>query len=89
MNRRDIIEEQIKDLEKVEEKYYNAFEGNIYNVAVYLYGRYGELPAELLEEEKLEKIEEEIKKLETLFNDNINYIVDNMILDESECEENE
>lgn len=69
---RNMIEEQIKDLEKIEAKYYNAYNGNIFEMAVYFYMRFGELPAELLEENDLEEFSKILKKQETLMNENIN-----------------
>lgn len=69
---REMIEETIKDLEKIEEKYYNAYNGNIFEMAVYFYVRYGELPAEIIDEEDLNKISRILKKSNTLMNEDIN-----------------
>ena len=77
---RDMIESTIKDLEKVEEKYFNAYNGKVYQVALYLYGRYGELPAELLDDEKLKDVMDFIDKQDTLYNDDINYFVEEIML---------
>lgn len=77
----DMIENTIKDLEKVEEKYYNAYNGKVYELALYLYGRYGELPAELLDDKKLEKMLNIVDREESLFNDNINYYAEDVIND--------
>ena len=69
---REMIEDLIKDLEKIESKYYNAYNGNVFEMAVYFYMRYGELPAECMEEEDLEKISKIISKQDTLMNRDIN-----------------
>lgn len=79
----DMIENTIKDLEKVEEKYYNAYGGNIYMVALYLYGRYGELPSELMNDTILQNISDYIRKQETLFNENINMFTEEYIFQNS------
>lgn len=79
----DMIEDTIKDLEQVEYKYYNAYGGNVYQVALYLYGRYGELPSELMDDKILQNISDFIRKQETLYNDNINYFVEEYIFQAS------
>ncbi len=75
----DMIENTIKDLEKVEEKYFNAYNGKVYQLALYLYGRYGELPAELLDDKKLEIMLDIVDKEESLFNENINCDTEDLI----------
>ena len=77
----DMIENTIKDLEQVEYKYYNAYNGKVYQLALYLYGRYGELPAELLDDKKLEKMLNIVDREESLFNENINYYAEDVIND--------
>lgn len=79
----DMIENTIKDLEQVEYKYYNAYDGHIYQVALYLYGRYGELLSELMDDKILQNISDYIRKQETLFNDNINEFVEEYIFQNS------
>lgn len=79
MTRVEMIEDIIKALTGLDEKNYNAFEGNIFEVATYLYLRYGELPYELLDEDKLEKVGKIIKKQDTLFNGEINYDVEELM----------
>lgn len=77
---KDMIEDTIKDLEQVEYKYYNAYDGNVYQVASYLYGRYGELPAELLDDKLLQDVSDFIKKQDTLYNEDINFYVEELKL---------
>ena len=75
----DMIENTIKDLEKVEEKYFNAYNGKVYLLSLYLYGRYGELPAELLDNKKLEMMLNIVDREESLFNENINCDTEDLI----------
>lgn len=79
MTRIEMIEYIIKELTRLEEKNYNAFEGNIFQMAIFLYGRYGVLPTELENEDKLEKLSEIIEDENTLFNEEINYAVEELM----------
>lgn len=78
MKRRDMIEETIKKLEDLENDYYNAFEGNVFETAIYLYMRYGEIPMELESENKLEKVSKCLRKADSLFDESINNEIQNL-----------
>lgn len=84
MNRSTMIEDVIRQIRNVEEIYYNAFEGNIFEIAVYLYLRYGELPYELDNEEKLYKLSTILKRCNSLFNEVLNDEVEELMSKESE-----
>lgn len=53
-NTKSMVNDLLKMIEKVEEEYYN---GNVFETAIYLYIRYGEIPFELESDDKLEKIQ--------------------------------
>lgn len=85
MNRSTMIEDTIKKLKDVEELYYNAFEGDIFEIAVYLYLRYGELPYELDNEEKLYKLGNLLNEYDSCqFNQDLNTEVIKLMSKESE-----
>lgn len=85
MNRSTMIEDTIRQIKNVEEIYYNAFEGNIFEIAVYLYLRYGELPYELDNEEKLYKLGNILNEYDSCqFNEDLNAEVTNLMSKESE-----
>ena len=78
-----MIEDTIKDLDKIEDKWYNMYGIDFYLLALFLYGRYGELPAELMDEKILKNICDYIKKQESIYNDNINEFVEEYIFQNS------
>lgn len=84
MNRSTMIEDTIKKLKDVEEIYYNAFEGNMFEIAVYLYLRYGELPYELDNKEKIYKLGKLLERYDSLFNEMLNDKVEELMSKESE-----
>lgn len=88
MNKDLSIKGMIKTLfdmiEKVEEEYYN---GNVFEVAIYLYMRYGEIPLELDDDKILEKVQNIIKNKDTLFNEEINNKIENLILERKDKDE--
>ena len=84
LDRKFMIEETIKQLKEVENIFYNAFEGNIFEIAVYLYLRYGELPQELDNEEKIYKLGIILKRCDSLFNEVLNDEVEELMSKESE-----
>ena len=85
MNRSTMIEDTIKKLKDVEEIYYNAFEGNVFEIAIYLYLRYGELPYELDNEEKLYKLGNILNEYDSCqFNQDLNTEVIKLMSKESE-----
>lgn len=84
MNRSKMIEDVIRQIRNVEEIYYNAFEGNIFEIAVYLYLRYGELPYELDNEEKLYKLGNILRRCDSLFDESLNDKVEELMYKESE-----
>lgn len=85
MDRSTMIEDTIRQIKNVEEIYYNAFEGNIFEIAVYLYLRYGELPYELDNEEKLYKLGNILKRrCDSLFSEILNDKVEELMYKESE-----
>lgn len=84
MNRSTMIEDTIKKLKDVEELYYNAFEGDIFEIAVYLYLRYGELPYELDNEEKIYKLGNILRRCDSLFDESLNDKVEELMYKESE-----
>lgn len=85
MNRSKMIEDVIRQIRNVEEIYYNAFEGNIFEIAIYLYLRYGELPYEFDNEEKLYKLGNILNEYESCqFNEDLNAEVTKLMYKESE-----
>lgn len=84
MDRSTMIEDTIRQIKNVEEIYYNAFEGNIFEIAVYLYLRYGELPYELDNEEKIYKLGNLLKRCDSLFNEVLNDEVEELMSKESD-----
>lgn len=84
LDRTFITEVTIKQLKEVENLFYNAFEGNMFEIAVYLYLRYGELPYELDNEEKIYKLGNLLKRYDSLFNEMLNDEVEELISKESE-----
>lgn len=84
MNRSTMIEDVIRQIRNVEEIYYNAFEGNIFEIAVYLYLRYGELPYEFDNEEKLYKLGNILRRCDSLFDESLNDKVEELMYKESE-----
>lgn len=84
LDRTFMIEETIKQLKEVENLFYNAFEGNMFEIAVYLYLRYGELPYELDNEEKIYKLGNLLKRCDSLFNEMLNDEVEKLMSKESE-----
>lgn len=83
MNRSTMIEDVIRQIRNVEEIYYNAFEGNIFEIAVYLYLRYGELPYEFDNEEKLYKLGDILRRCDSLFDESLNNKVEELMYKES------
>lgn len=84
MDRSTMIEDTIRQIKNVEEIYYNAFEGNMFEIAVYLYLRYGELPYELDNEEKLYKLGTILKRCDSLFSEILNDKVEELMSKESD-----
>lgn len=74
------VNDLIKDLQKIESKYlYESELQNIFEVAIYLYGRYGEIPVEIENDDDLRKISRIINRYDTLMNENINDNVEDII----------
>lgn len=74
------INDLMKDLQKIESKYlYESELQNIFEVAIYLYGRYGEIPVEIENDDDLRKISRIINRYDTLMNENINDNVEDII----------
>lgn len=85
ISRSTLIEDTIRHIKNVEELYYNAFEGNIFEIAIYLYLRYGELPYELDNEEKLYKLGNILNEYDSCqFNQDLNTEVTKLMYKESE-----
>ena len=85
ISRSTLIEDTIRHIKNVEELYYNAFEGNIFEIAVYLYLRYGELPYEFDNEEKLYKLGNILNEYDSCqFNQDLNTEVTKLMYKESE-----
>ena len=85
ISRSTLIEDTIRHIKNVEEIYYNAFEGNIFEIAIYLYLRYGELPYELDNEEKLYKLGNILNEYDSCqFNQDLNVEVTKLMSKESE-----
>lgn len=84
ISRSTLIEDTIRHIKNVEELYYNAFEGNIFEIAVYLYLRYGELPQELDNEEKVYKLGNILRRCDSLFSEILNDKVEELMSKESE-----
>ena len=85
LDRKFMIEETIKQLKEVENIFYNAFEGNIFEIAIYLYLRYGQLPYELYNEEKLYKLGNILNEYDSCqFNQGLNAEVTKLMSKESE-----
>lgn len=79
MTRTEMVNNTIEQLKNIEEYYYNAFEGNIFEIATYLYLRYGELPVELENDSSLENISRLLSKQETLFSSSLNEEIEDLI----------
>ena len=74
------VNDLMKDLQKIESKYlYESELQNIFEVAIYLYGTYGEIPVEIENDEDLRKISKIINRYDTLMNENINNNVKDII----------
>jgi hypothetical protein len=74
------VNDLMKDLQKIESKYlYESELQNIFEVAIYLYGRYGEIPVEIENDDDLRKISRIINRYDTLMNENINDNVEDII----------
>jgi len=74
------VNDLMKDLQKIESKYlYESELQNIFEVAIYLYGRYGEIPVEIENNDDLRKISRIINRYDTLMNENINDNVEDII----------
>ncbi|MBQ3475805.1 MAG: hypothetical protein IJH20_06530 [Bacilli bacterium] len=74
------VNDLMKDLQKIESKYlYKSELQNIFEVAIYLYGRYGEIPVEIENDDDLRKISRIINRYDTLMNENINDNVEDII----------
>ena len=85
ISRSTLIEDTIRHIKNVEELYYNAFEGNIFEIAIYLYLRYGELPYEFDNEEKLYKLGNLLNEYDSCqFNQDLNTEVTKLMYKESE-----
>ena len=85
ISRSTLIEDTIRHIKNVEEIYYNAFEGNIFEIAIYLYLRYGESPYELDNEEKLYKLGNILNEYDSCqFNQDLNVEVTKLMSKESE-----
>ncbi len=84
ISRSTLIEDTIRHIKNVEELYYNAFEGDIFEIAIYLYLRYGELPYELDNEEKIYKLGNILRRCNSLFDESLNDKVEELMSKESE-----
>lgn len=85
ISRSTLVEDTIRHIKNVEELYYNAFEGDIFEIAIYLYLRYGELPYELDNEEKLYKLGNILNEYDSCqFNQDLNTEVTKLMYKESE-----
>ena len=85
ISRSTLVEDTIRHIKNVEELYYSAFEGNIFEIAVYLYLRYGELPYELDNEEKLYKLGNILNEYDSCqFNQDLNVEITKLMSKESE-----
>lgn len=74
------VNDLMKDLQKIESKYlYESELQNIFEVAIYLYGRYGEIPVEIENDDDLRKISRIINRYDTLMDENINDNVEDII----------
>ena len=77
MDLKDMVEDTLKKLQTLEEEYYNAYNGRVFELSVYLYMRYGEIPLELYD--KLEEVEKILKRANSLFDESINTLVEDII----------
>ena len=74
------VNDLMKDLQKIESKYlYESELQNIFEVAIYLYGRYGEIPVEIENDDDLRKISRIINRYDTLMHENINDNIEDII----------
>ena len=78
MSKRAVLEELMAKLKELNETYYNAFKGNIFELAVYLYIRYEEIPENLCNEEKLEEASELLLAYDSLFKADLNYDIEEL-----------
>lgn len=75
---RNIVEKLFKELEELDNKYNNISNINIFELAIYLYIRYGEIPVELYD--KLEELGRYFNNKESIFCADINYDIEDIII---------
>ena len=75
---RNIVEKLFKELEELDNKYNNISNTNIFELAIYLYIRYGERPVELYD--KLEELGKYFNNKESIFCEDINYEIEDIII---------
>lgn len=75
---RNIVEKLFKEFEELDNKYNNISNINIFELAVYLYIRYGEIPVELYD--KLEELGKYFNNKESIFCADINYDIEDIII---------
>lgn len=75
---RNIVEKLFKELEELDNKYNNISNTNIFELAIYLYIRYGEIPVELYD--KLEELGRYFNNKESIFCADINYEIEDIII---------
>lgn len=78
------IEKIIKELQMIDDKYYNQSElENMFEIAICIYCKYGELPIEL-NAKKIYRISKMIKKYDTILNEELNENIEIELTKESE-----
>lgn len=81
---RKILEKLFKELEELDNKYNNISNTNVFELAIYLYIRYGEIPVELYD--KLEELGKYFNNKENIFCEDINYNIEDIIIGDRDNE---
>lgn len=86
-----MVETLMEKLKEIEEICYDNYDNNVlvFELSVYLFMRYGEIPSELNDNELLKKVSHILKKQDTLFDLGINELVEDLMQDNEEENEEE
>lgn len=92
MTMKNMVEDMMNKISKIENEYYNAFSGNIFEVAMYLFMRYGEIPYEIDNdnvEENLEKLSKIIRRYDSVYNQDLNDEFEELMWENKENDEDD
>lgn len=75
----DMLEEIFKELILLQDKcIWQSSLQNLFDVAIYLFVRYGEIPDKLNNEEALIRVSDILQSYDSIFNPEIDNVIDNM-----------